>query len=43
MELLFFVVVLLAVAVAAVRWGADSTEGVNSREWKRRLERGGIL
>jgi hypothetical protein len=43
MALLLFVVVLLAFAVAEVRRGADSTEGVSSREWKRRLAWGGIL
>lgn len=43
MELLLFVVALLAFAVAAVRWGADSTERVNSREWMRRLGWGCFL
>ncbi len=43
MELLVFVVVLLAFAEAAARWGADSSERIDSREWKRRLQRGSFL
>ncbi len=43
MELLFFVVVLLAFAEAAVRWGADSSEWIDSHEWKLRLQRGSFL
>ncbi len=43
MELLLFVVVLLALDVAAVRWGVNYTEAINSPEWNHRRERGGIL
>lgn len=43
MDLLLFVVVLLAFAGAAVRWGADSSEWIDSHEWKRRLQRGSFL
>ena len=43
MELLLVVVAVLAFALAVVRWGADSTEGVNSPEWNHRVRWGGIL
>ncbi len=43
MDLLVFVVVLLAFAEAAARWGADSSERINSHEWKRRLQSGCFL
>ena len=31
-----FVVFLVALDVAALRWGVDSTDGINSPEWERR-------
>jgi hypothetical protein len=31
-----FIVVLVALDIVALRWGVDSTEGVNSLEWERR-------
>ncbi len=43
MELILLLVLLLALGIAAMRWGADSTDRMNSPEWKRRQERGGIF
>lgn len=43
MEILVLLVLLLALGIAALRWGANSTDGLNSPEWKRRKERGSIL
>jgi hypothetical protein len=36
MEFVIFVVGMLVLDVAALRWGADSRDGVNSVEWARR-------
>lgn len=37
MLILFFLIVLLvAFDIAALRWGYDSSDGVNSPEWERR-------
>ncbi len=33
---LFFVVALIALDLAALRWGFNSSDGVNSLEWERR-------
>ena len=42
MDALFFLVVLLvaliALDLAALRWGFDSSDGVNSPEWERRQD-----
>jgi hypothetical protein len=43
MEFMLVVVVLLTLVMAAVRWGANSTEGIHSLKWNRRQERGGIF
>ena len=43
MEILLLLMLLLALGIAALRWGANSTDSLNSPEWKRRLERGGIF
>ena len=43
MEILLLLMLLLALGLAASRWGANSTDRLNSPEWKRRLERGGIF
>jgi len=43
MEILVLLVLLLALCIAVVRWGANSTDRLNSPEWKRRQERGGIF
>ena len=36
MELLGILLVLILFDLAAWRWGADSTDGVDSPEWERR-------
>ena len=43
MEILLLLMLLLALGIAALRWGANSTDSLNSPEWKRRWERGGIF
>ena len=44
METLLIVILLFVVLdMASVRWGFDSTDRINSPEWKRRQERGGII
>ena len=34
--LLVILVALIALGLAALRWGFDSSDGVNSAEWERR-------
>jgi hypothetical protein len=37
METLLFVILLLVVlSIASIRWGVDSSDGINSPEWIRR-------
>jgi hypothetical protein len=36
LTLIFLVVLLVALDIAALRWGCDSSDGVNSPEWERR-------
>ncbi len=36
MEALIILAALVSLALAAWRWGVDSTDGVDSREWARR-------
>ena len=44
METLLIVIMLFIVLdIASLRWGFDSTDRINSPEWKRRQERGGII
>ena len=43
MEILILLVLLLALGIAVVLWGANSTDRPNSPEWKRIEERGGIF
>ena len=43
MEILILLVLLLALGIAVLRWGTNSTDSLNSPEWKRRQERGGIF
>ena len=44
METLLIVIMLFIVLdMASLRWGFDSTDGINSLEWMRRQERGGII
>ncbi|MFL5660945.1 MAG: hypothetical protein ACJ8BW_06295 [Ktedonobacteraceae bacterium] len=35
---LILLIIVIALDVAALRWGVDSTEGVNSPEWERRQQ-----
>ena len=47
MDVIIILIPLIAFALAALHWGVDSTDGINSPEWERRqrwygfLERGG--
>ena len=43
MEIILVLMLMLALAIAALRWGATSADRLNSPEWKRRSERGGIF
>lgn len=43
MEIFLLLILLLALGLAAACWGANSTDNLNSSEWKRRWERGGIF
>jgi hypothetical protein len=44
METLLIVIMLFIVLdIASLRWGFDSTDKINSPEWKRRQEWGGII
>jgi hypothetical protein len=36
MDLVIFAVCLLALAIASLLWGADSTDSLDSPEWERR-------
>jgi hypothetical protein len=36
--LCFLLIALIVLDIAAYRWGADSSDGINSSEWKRRQE-----
>jgi hypothetical protein len=36
-------IALIVLDIAALRWGVDSTDGINSPEWERRRRRGSIL
>jgi len=38
MELMLFVLVLILLALTALRWGADSRDGIASPEWQRRQQ-----
>ena len=33
------VLLSIVLAAAALRWGTDSRDGINSKEWERRCER----
>ena len=37
-----FIVALVLLDIAALRWGVDSTDGINSLEWERRQRWYGI-
>jgi hypothetical protein len=44
METLLIVIMLFIVLdIASLHWGFDSTDRINSLEWKHRQERGGIF
>ena len=36
MNVIIIVIALVALALAAHRWGVNSTDGINSPEWERR-------
>lgn len=36
MEFAIFVLIILVVDLAAILWGVDSNDGINSSEWERR-------
>jgi hypothetical protein len=36
--LCFLLIALLVLGIAACRWGATSSDGINSPEWKRRQQ-----
>ena len=43
MEFIILLGVLIALDIMALRWSHDSTDGIDSPEWKRRLRRLGFL
>ena len=36
MDVIIILFALIALALAALRWGVNSTDGINSPEWERR-------
>ena len=36
MNVIIILIALIALALAALRWGVNSTDGINSPEWERR-------
>jgi len=42
LTLLVFFIALIVLDIAACRWGATSSDGIDSPEWKRRQERPGF-
>ena len=36
MDIIIVLIAFVALALAALRWGANSTDGINSTEWERR-------
>jgi len=36
MDVIIILIALIALALAALRWGVKSTDGINSPEWERR-------
>jgi hypothetical protein len=42
-EMIILLIALIVLDIAALRWGIDSTDGINSPEWERRRHRGSIL
>ena len=43
MEILLFLLLILAFALVAQRWGTDSTDSIDNPEWKRREGRGNFV
>ncbi len=43
MELYTLLLVLIVFDIAAVYWGVDSRDGINSPEWERRAQYGRML
>jgi hypothetical protein len=41
--LLIVILLFIVLDLASLRWGFDSTDSINSPEWKRRQEWSGIL
>jgi hypothetical protein len=41
--LLIMIMLFIVLDIASLLWGVDSTDRVNSLEWKHRQERGGII
>ncbi len=37
--ILYIVIALLILDIVALRWGADSRDGIDSPEWRRRQDR----
>ena len=35
MDVIIILIALIALALAALRWGVNSTDGINSPEWER--------
>ena len=36
MDVIIILIALIALALAALRWGVNSTDGIHSTEWERR-------
>jgi len=41
--LLIMILLIIVLDIASLRWGFDSTDRINSPEWKNRQVRGGIF
>jgi hypothetical protein len=42
MDVIIILIAHIALALAALRWGVKSTDGINSTEWERRQRRYGF-
>ena len=43
MELLVLLIAIIVLDIAAIRWGVDSRDDIQSPEWERRLQWGRAL
>lgn len=43
MDLLVVLILIIVLDIAALAWGVDSRDGINSPEWERRLQWGHAL